>query len=528
MQTHETTLQPKLSLPMAQGLFHWLRCHEPVIRRSLILTVLYLMPAIWVLQPGIADNDIWWHLQTGKWIVDHGALPVTDPFSSFGEGNPWVAYSWLFEVGMYGLVRMFGETAISLYTLVAVWLTMLMLHRIIARRCPHFLCVCILLVTCVLGMSNLYSPRPWLLTILFFAVTMEVILRLRDGEPSRWMWLLPGIYILWANVHIQFIYGLGLLGLACVVPLFDRFAQRYSQAEPPMIWGSENWKTLIGLTALCVLATLLTPNHIRLYSIVVELSAQTGMWEYIQEMQAPAFRSVADWAMLGLLAAALVHIGWRRSWSSFEVLLLIAASVSAFRGQRDEWFLVIGAMVVLTPRQISRWRNSDPIVPRRSLVPISLLVAIGVLCTLGYRDMSAERIQAETAKLYPVRAASFVEQEGYPGPLYNHFNWGGYLIWRLPHLKVSMDGRANIYGDERIKQAIATWTGGPHWNEDPELSHARVIIAKHDMALASLLRLDGRFREVYRDETAVVFVPAVHDSFQPSQPQLPVDLASVK
>ena len=128
--------------------------------------------------------------------------------------------------------------------------------------------------------------------------------------------------------------------------------------------------------------------------------------------------------------------------------------------------------------------------------------------------------------MYPRGAALFVEKQGYAGPLYNHFDWGGYLIWRLPHLKVAMDGRANVHGDERIKRAIATWAGGPHWSDDPDLNNARVIIAKNDMALASLLRLDRKFTEVYRDETAVVFVRAVHEYSQPKLPT-PAEIATL-
>ena len=29
----------------------------------------------------ISDPDFWWHLKTGEYIVQHGSLPVPDPFS---------------------------------------------------------------------------------------------------------------------------------------------------------------------------------------------------------------------------------------------------------------------------------------------------------------------------------------------------------------------------------------------------------------------------------------------------------------
>jgi len=520
----------------AHGWIAWLGYHEEALRRTAILAVLYLIPAIWILQPVVFDQDIWWHLQTGKWMVEHGTLPATDPFSVYGEGKPWVAYSWLFEISMYGLVQLCGERGILLYTLVGIWLTILVLHRIIGTRYSNFLHVSGLLAVSVVALSKLFTPRPWLFTILFFAITLEVVLLLREGRHFRWFWLLPVAYSVWANIHIQFIYGLGLLGLACAAPLVDRYLPPFKDAHPVMAWGSSQWKKLIGLTALCTLATLVTPYHVHLYSIVVDLSTQTGMWEYTQEMQAPPFRTVADWAMLGIFSAALVWLGGRRSRSSFEVLLMCVAAASAFRGQRDIWFLVLASLAILVSPRMGESRERSSIVLHGGLVPVTLVVAVGVMCILGYRGFSEAKIHENTAKLYPIEAATFVEEQGYRGPLYNHFDWGGYLIWRLPHLKVSMDGRANVHGDERIKKALTTWNGGSHWSEDPELDRAGVVIAQKDMALSSLLRFDPRFQKTYQDETAVVFVQAPRNAGQSDipaaesalPPSMVVDVASAQ
>lgn len=513
---------------------HWadettrrLTATEETVRRVVILTTLYLIPALYILHPVIFDPDVWWHLRTGKWVVEQGMLPTTDPFSIYGEGHPWIAYSWLFEVGLYGLVRAFGEGAVLVYTLLGVWVIILLLHRMISRRCSYFALTCGLLAVSTLAMSRLFTPRPWLLSIIFFTITLEVVLLLREGKRSRWFWLLPIVYMTWANMHVQFIYGLGLLCLACAAPLIDRCTKSLHDVSPPLASGAGQWKPVVALTVLCTMATLLTPHHVHLYTTVVQLSAQTGMWEYALEMQAPAFRTAADWAMLVLFALALARLGWRRSWSSFEIVLLAVAGASAFRGARDTWFLVLAAIVVVVSKEPGETKSYPTTVPRSGIAAVIALVIVGVVCITEYRDLSPQKIRENTAEIYPIEAASFVEQQAYEGPLYNDFDWGGYLIWRLPQLKVSMDGRANVHGDERIKRAIATWAGGPHWSEDPDLSNARLIIAKNDMALASLLRLDRTFTEVYRDETAVVFVRAVPEYSQPKLPETPAEIASV-
>jgi hypothetical protein len=90
--------------------------------------------------------------------------------------------------------------------------------------------------------------------------------------------------------------------------------------------------------------------------------------------------------------------------------------------------------------------------------------------------------------------------------LYNDFNWGGYLIWSLPHLPVAIDGRTNLHGDERMTRFGETWSGAPTWHEDPDLANAGVIVAEADAPLVSLLLLDSRFVLVHEDPVAKVFV----------------------
>jgi hypothetical protein len=82
---------------------------KETICRLTIWTLVYLIPAYQAMLP-IEDPDIWWHLGTGQWIVAHGHVPIEDPFSVYGAGKPWIAYSWLFEILVYRLYRYFGLT----------------------------------------------------------------------------------------------------------------------------------------------------------------------------------------------------------------------------------------------------------------------------------------------------------------------------------------------------------------------------------------------------------------------------------
>src|SRR5262249_28428776 len=140
-----------------------------------------------------------------------------------------------------------------------------------------------------------------------------------------------------------------------------------------------------------------------------------------------------------------------------------------------------------------------------------LCFGVGIAAQVG---MTEDWLREELAKHYPVAATDEVRTRGYPGPVYNHFNWGGYLIWRLPHVLVSMDGRCNIFGDALMERSIHTtqglrnWKGQPEegWDTDPELAAAKMVFLQADLPLVALLRQDRRFRLVYEDRVAVVFV----------------------
>ena len=49
----------------------------------------------------VKSYDVFWHLASGRWIVEHGRIPRTDPFRFTSHGAPWVDHEWLFQVLLY-------------------------------------------------------------------------------------------------------------------------------------------------------------------------------------------------------------------------------------------------------------------------------------------------------------------------------------------------------------------------------------------------------------------------------------------
>jgi hypothetical protein len=289
--------------------------------------------------------------------------------------------------------------------------------------------------------------------------------------------------------------------VAAVAPWLERhLPQRW--AGNPSSLGAVPFVVTLAASAV---ATLLTPYHVQLYRAVVDHVTQTGTFDLVSELQALGFRGLSDWLVLSLLLGAVIAVARAPRVPPFFVLLLTAATFVSFRAARDVWFLVIVSAVtiasVLRVDAVGRYRASTRI------TVVSIAVAACVLGGLVFaRGMPPRSFASAVTETFPVNAIKVVEERGYAGPLFNHYDWGGYLIWALPRLPVSMDGRANLYGPEKIRKSAETWSGVPGWATDPDLARARLVIAARQLALSELLRRDARFEVAWEDPLTVVFV----------------------
>ena len=81
--------------------------------RRLFVAILFI--ALFVLATReIADPDFWWHLSTGKYILETRSVPRVDVFSGTVAGQPWVAHEWLSEVFIYAIFTLGSFPALIL------------------------------------------------------------------------------------------------------------------------------------------------------------------------------------------------------------------------------------------------------------------------------------------------------------------------------------------------------------------------------------------------------------------------------
>jgi hypothetical protein len=475
---------------------------EKTLRRLVILVLLYCIPASQAMVLFV-DPDIWWHFRTGQWIFSHGQVPITDPFSAYGMGKPWVAYSWLFEILVYALFTKLGLMGILVFTVSMSFLIAIVLHGALRQAGLPFIIEVFPVAAALGAMSSLLSPRPWLFSILFFTVELFILFHVRRTDRAAPLLVLPPLFVLWANLHIQFIYGLAVLGLFLMEVLLSQLPSLslYSRHRPNVSLGRVSL-----LLLACLVATLITPYHFRLYTPIFEYIGETRVFQLVSELLPLSFRALTDWLVIGLTIGAAFVLGWQRAWLPFPTLLLLMGTFLGFRARRDVWVLVLASVFIIG--EFGRFIRSEPSFGLTKLRAVCVIVPLTVaMYLIGLRrQISEQQLESVAERQFPVAAVKFINERNYSGPLYNHFNWGGYLIWALPRLPVSMDGRTNLHGEQRIERSFNTWLGLRGWESDPELMKARLVIGDVNHALTNVMRTDPRFKLVYEDAIGAVFV----------------------
>lgn len=485
-------------------------------RRLLVFTLLAMVFML-AARP-ITDPDFWWHLRTGRLIVETRAIPRADVFSATFAGREWVAHEWLSEVVMYAAHLAFGYGGLVVLFALVITAAMWLAYGLCARRAGHPHVAGLALLLGALTASPTWGVRPQMFTFLFASLFLVIL----DGHVSgnrrgRLWWLVP-LSAVWANMHAGFAMGFALIALTAAGLFLDAWLGAGEGREP--IWRRVRPLTLV--FAACAAAASLNPNGPRLFLYPFETLTSGAMMKYIEEWHSPDFHQPMFLPLAVMLFATFAAMALSRGRvRPGALLLLVATGYGALRSGRNVPFFALAAMPLLAEHAwgwLARqgWGRNLAAPEKRAagreavlkvLLNVSLLVAVPLAVGLLRVQRVAAAQAADEARNFPAAAVEFVRGQRPPQPIYHEYGWGGYMIWKLyPDYRVYIDGRADVYGDAFLEEFLDTHTGGANWRAALDKAGVRTVVVAADIPLASLLRMDVSWDKVYEDEQAVIFV----------------------
>src|SRR5579863_7616113 len=292
----------------------------------------------------VSDLDLGWQLASGRYLVEHHQIPRVDLFSYTAQGKEWI-YPPFSGAIFYLLYLAGGYSALSWLNAFACAATVAFLIASGGRFAAA------LAIVAIPAIAFRTIPRAELFTTVLFAAVLVMIWRNYRGKSAR-LWILPIIFLLWANLHLGFISGLGLLGAAVFFDLCDMlFADRRAAALARL-------KHLVPWIAASFAATFLNPWGWRLYQAIYRQnkvmqihSAFIGEWTSVhfgslawrQALDATNPAS-ADWWLLAAAALAILVAIWKKSIAP-AVVLAVGVYLSIEHMRLQALFAILAVVI---------------------------------------------------------------------------------------------------------------------------------------------------------------------------------------
>jgi hypothetical protein len=489
---------------------------DPARRRFLLACVAVLILTGLFAWRKDRSLDLGFHIATGRYILQTGHWPRLDPFTYTVSDHPYVAMGGLFQIAVALADRAAGSvgTALVREILLLAAVVILLAHaRRRGVRSPT-----LLLLGSTLGIlvwEARFVIRPELVTYGMLAAFLYLLRRYSEDRRRRWILALAPLQLIWTWSHTLSLFGPLVVGLHAATTLVGR------HRRDPIPW--------IGLL-LCMVAMVANPYGIGgirfLWSLQTRMSASNPFAQTIGELISPfAMPSPVPAAVrwfVGMAVASAIAIGVRyRSFSLFDFATAVVFTLLAVREVRNlgAFVVVLLPLFLAAGQEIIDWferRGWSPFSARARHAPlIAGSAAIGLICFLvvsgGYYRHSGGGFDifgcGPSPTVYPIRCVDRIVRDGLKGPIYNHLNFGGYILGRLwPAEKVFIDGRLEVIGEDLFRAQIAVERGDA-WRPmvrryDPGIA----IVEMRNFPLIRRIHQDPEWAFVDVDAAGVLFI----------------------
>jgi len=436
----------------------------------------------------VTDNDVWWHLKTGEYICQNRAVPHTDPFSFTIAGKEWTSFEWLGDTVLYSVYRLVSIKGLTLFKALLVLVLFLILFRTVKEKESPL--VWIILALAFLAMRDGLRERPQIFTYLLTAVYVFIL----DRGKEKTFVLLPFLQVLWVNIHgPAALIGVGLLGLHAL------FAK-----------GGE--KRFEICTALAVAAAcFINPNGYKIFVYLYEFFSRGFNLLILEYRQPPlsVYYSVY-YILLALCLVSLLIRGKTPAWKIAAVLLSAAGSAAAIRNIPVFAVIAAPAAAGSISAHLREHRANFQFKPdflKAGALGFSFIV---LFWFAGEKLDPYEKYRFGLGNAHRSRyAAEFLKWcslRGFKGPIFNDYDFGGYLIWKLyPMQKVFIDGRLLEYGTDLVEKSFYFWKPEV-WRElEGKYNFTAAVIPNENYYSCSFLDTRKDWVLVYWDDNALVY-----------------------
>lgn len=451
------------------------------------------------------DTDTWWHIRSGEYTLTQGMI-YADPFSFTKAGENWINHSWGSQIVLYGAWQLVGNFGLAIYTAALATAGMYVLFRMSAGN------VYLRGFALIVGAATaavFWSARPQMISFFLSTVVLYIIYLYKRKQIDR-LWLIPILMLVWGNLHAGFSIGFILLGGTIAGEIIGNLLA--PNAEDRISWV--RLRKLLIVSVVSVAALVINPYGLQMLTVPFQTVSIGALQDFIQEWNSPNFHERQTWPFIVLLLGVFGAAGFstKRLDITDFVLLAGTAFMALLAGRNISVFAIVATPILtyhldalLSERGwvLQTVKRVTPQMARLNAVLVGGLVFAALLKVLVVVD--AETVYEGQKLSLPLDAVAHLNTEQPAGPMFNSYNWGGYLMFAAPQYPVFVDGRTDLYGNDVLLTYLNAARGGDDWRATLDDYGIRLVVVETGSGLARALAEEPGWTLDYSDDLAVIY-----------------------
>lgn len=405
------------------------------------------------------DDDMFWHLSTGRYIAETKTVPSADVFGYVTAGTPWIPIEWAWDTATYLIYTLASYDGLSVFRSIIILAQFFLLYLVLKQfKIPPPLIVLMLFVL-AFGLFARFNIRPHLVTYLAYSVILLIIVKLRytRAPDKRLLYVFPVLTAVWVNFHQGVYTGLLLFALYALYEILAKYVLKTDS----FVKDKSFIRLMLLMLAASVIALLFNPHT---YSTILYSynHTQMKMLQFINEWKSPFDPMVSGDFNIVIykifLFAGLITLIYSFSKKDFFPLLVCSVfgylSITAIRFNID--YILIGSVFIFSSLyMLISFRGKKQVHPAIFSKPV-ISIAVIILLLVSSYNVPNNYIYSQIfkeyntfgtnidRKFYPIRMFEFAKENRINElgtTAFNQYGVGGIFSWYFPGQKNLIDSR---------------------------------------------------------------------------------------
>ncbi|OGG26626.1 hypothetical protein A2960_00445 [Candidatus Gottesmanbacteria bacterium RIFCSPLOWO2_01_FULL_39_12b] len=458
-----------------------------------------------------SDSDIGWHLKYGEYFFQNHRILKENIYTTMMPGYHWINSSWAIDLVTYLAFSKFGFYGLSVLGALVITGIFYFLSRAFKLT---FWEQAVLFPIILFLEKPLFevSFRGQLITLLFIGILYAILKKFEEGKKYWLIGIIP-LFIFWSNLHGQFILGLSLLALWIAFYLVKLYLININQRKIKDLIKIALVLMLIFVSGIA--ATLINPFGLGIYQEALRHFGNP-LQQFIIEWLPLEKWSGLWWTMIfwdTVVIFSLWQIYRRNEWLKnlpwiIPVIILMILSGSV---RRYFWTMILVSIPVVRYLAVLFKPKKSQIA---TIIALFIFLSVYFFAVLvkapqeNIAGMNWDRFCYQFVRCSP-KSAEYLVKNKIPGKMMTFYNWGGWLIWKYPEIKTSIDGRMHLWRDEKGYSAFMDYYPyEQNWDDIDKSDYDIVYMTPAKAIHRRLMELVDQKKWViaYQDNFATVFV----------------------